>query len=267
MEIPTFETRKELFDFLVKNEETLIAQKKAQIKYADAIPFIYIDDKGEVIKVNNPVTDDIDQLKVRAVINTTNLMDSHLDVHLPGLWTKSLKENKSMMHLQEHRMAFDAIIADGKDLKAYTKSYTWSELGFKFDGDTQALIFDSMVKESRNEFMFNQYKSAHVKNHSVGMHYVKIVMAINDESYGAQFEAWEKYYPKIANKDFADAIGYFWAVKEAKAIEGSAVPRGSNYATPTLDNNLKEPVEATQPEPPEGTQIDFKKELETIKFF
>ena len=60
-------------------------------------------------------------------------------------------------------------------------------------------------------------------------------MAVNDEDYGAEFEAWEKYYPMIANKAEADRAGYFWAVTEATEIEGSAVPLGSNSATPTLE--------------------------------
>ena len=62
-----------------------------------------------------------------------------------------------------------------------------------------------------------------------------------------EFEAWEKYYPMIANKELADSKGYFWAVKEAKMIEESAVPVGSNSITPTLENNMKsEPEKSTQ---------------------
>lgn len=59
-------------------------------------------------------------------------------------------------------------------------------------------------------------------------------MCVNDENYGAEYEAWQKYYPDIANKDFADEYGYCWVIKEAKLIEGSAVVIGSNYATPTI---------------------------------
>ena len=180
-------------------------------------------------------------------------MDSHKDVHLPGLWTKSIKENKMIMHLQEHKMEFDKIIADGSDLKVYVKNYSWKELGYKFEGTTQALIFESTIKADRNIFMFKEYKNSRVKNHSVGMRYVKLILAINDDSQGAEFEAWEKYYPEITNKEAADESGYFWAVKEAKVIEGSAVPMGSNFATPTLE--VKEPLKSTpESEPPKDTQ-------------
>ena len=49
MKIPAFETKKELFDFLVKNKETLIAQKKAEIKKSDGQPYSqsFINEKGE----------------------------------------------------------------------------------------------------------------------------------------------------------------------------------------------------------------------------
>lgn len=245
IEYPHFDERKALYDWLVKNKHTLLAQKKSIFKKADAVPFCTSTSLGKVghtQKANTPIDPGkLDEIKVKAVINTTNLMDSHLDVHVPGLWKKSLQENKWMLHLQEHNMAFDHIISEDEDLKAYTETYTWKELGYsQFKGDTEALVFDSVVKKERNDFMFTQYAKARVKNHSVGMQYVKIVLAINNEDYGAEFEAWEKYFPIVANKDFAEDTGFFWAVKEAKAIEGSAVVRGSNWATPTLENNMKD---------------------------
>jgi len=241
-----FATKKELFDFLVKNKDTLMSQKKAITKYSEPIDFAG-DVSGISIKLDNVnkandfVENPPDNLNVLIVINTSNLLDSCMDCHIPGLWSKSLKENKSIMHLQEHAMKFDKIIADSIDLKAFAKKYTWKELGFNFTGQTEGLTFDSIVKKSRNEFMHTQYANGYVKQHSVGMRYVKLVMCVNDASYGAEFEAWEKYYSQIINPDMADKRGYFWAVTEAKVIEGSAVPLGANYATPTLENNKNQP--------------------------
>jgi hypothetical protein len=165
------------------------------------------------------------------------------------------------MHLQEHQMKFDSIISDGKDLKASAETKTWKELGYKFDGNTQALIFDSTVKRERNKFMHTQYAEGRVKNHSVGMRYVKLSLAINDEEAGSSFDTWEKYIDQVANKEQAIENGYFWAVKEAKIIEGSAVPIGSNQFTPTLENN--EPDKSTQPEAAKALQINELRE--TIK--
>lgn len=188
-------------------------------------------------------------------------MDGHSDVHIPGLWKKSLKENKMLMHLQEHAMKFEKIISDGDNLKAYTKKYNWSELGFSYEGQTEALVFESVIERKRNEFMFNQYANGYVKNHSVGMSYVQMVFCVNDDNYGAEFEAWEKYFPQIANQEAAEDKGYFWAIKEAKVREGSAVPLGSNWATPTLENNKLQPSKDTAKkdnEPSKDTQIDYE---------
>jgi len=166
-------------------------------------------------------------------------MDSHDDVHIPGLWTKSLKENKDIYHDQEHRGEFSSTIADYEDLKAYTQDFTWKELGQKWDGNTQALVFESTVKKDRNEFMFNQYKQARVRQHSVGMRYVKVALALDNKNDVAEYATWEKYIDTIVNKEQVKEQGYFFAVTEAKVIEGSAVKRGSNWVTPTLDNNMK----------------------------
>lgn len=268
MKIPEFNTKKELFKWLVDNKDRIIAAKKAAIKFADAVSFgAFTYEKDQFAdKANKPVKEDVDELKVKAVINTTNLKDSHDDVHIPGLWKKSLKENKDIWHDQEHKHGFDSTISDYEDLKAYTETMTWKELGFKWEGETEALIFESQVKQERNSFMFKQYKDGRVKNHSVGMQYVKLALCVNDTDWKEEKANWDKYINQVANKDEAEALGYFWAVTEAKVIEGSAVKRGSNWTTPTLENNMKsEPVGATPLEPEKSTQLTSEEIINTIK--
>jgi hypothetical protein len=273
MEIPKFQSKKDLFDFLIKNESRIIADKKANMKKADAFNFGFfpVDKDGMTEKANKPVNEDVDEITVRAIINTTNLMDTYDDVHIPGLWNKSLKENKDIWHDQEHRHEFASTIAEGKDLTAYTKTYTWKELGQKWEGETQALVFDSTIsKDGNNPFMFDQYKKGRVKNHSVGMQYVKIDLAVNDKTeYPNAYKVWEKYIDQIANKERAEELGYFFAVTEAKVIEGSAVKRGANWVTPTEDNNVKsEPAQAT-PEEPEKSTLEMTSDeiIKRIKSF
>ena len=271
-----FSTKKEMFSALVENKDVLMAQKKAIKKEVDCgiivTPTIVREKNIEANKEEGEIIDsiNINELKVVVIINTTNFLDKHGDVHMPGLWNKSLSENKMIMHLQEHEMEFDKIIADGEQLKAYTKTYTWAELGYSYQGLTEGLTFESTILRKRNEFMLNQYANGWVKNHSVGMYYVKMDFAINDEDYPNEFEAWNKYYSQIANKEVADERGYFWYVLEAKVIEGSAVPLGSNSATPTLEIGSKsEPLEDTQKniEPEQSTQkgIDYNYLIENLK--
>lgn len=257
-----FQTKEELFKALVDNKKELISIKKSAEKRADAISCGYVDASIN-IDVNKSDTpqeqaNNIDALNVKVVINTTNFLDSHGDVHVNGIWNKSIKDNaeKGFLHLQEHDRDFDKIISD--NAKGYTKSMAWKQLGFSYDGKTEALIFESTIERERNEFMLKQYSKGWVKNHSVGMRYVNIELAINSEDEWNKEEKaiWDEFYPIIANKEVADERGYFWVVKEAKIIEGSAVVMGSNSATPTLENkDLQEPSKDTlENEPSKDTQ-------------
>lgn len=257
-----FQTKEELFKALVDNKKELISIKKSAEKRADAISCGYVDASIN-IDVNKSDTpqeqaNNIDALNVKVVINTTNFLDSHGDVHVNGIWNKSIKDNaeKGFLHLQEHDRDFDKIISD--NAKGYTKSMAWKQLGFSYDGKTEALIFESTIERERNEFMLKQYSKGWVKNHSVGMRYVNIELAINSEAEWNKEEKaiWDEFYPIIANKEVADERGYFWVVKEAKIIEGSAVVMGSNSATPTLENkDLQEPSKDTlENEPSKDTQ-------------
>ena len=244
--IPSFKEDKDLFDFLVKNEDDILYSKKQSYKKADGIGFSPIAMKSFGHKQQS-ISDLMakDEIDVISIINTTKLLDSHTDVHIDGLWDKSLSENTKIKHLQEHQMSFDKIIADKEDLKAYVKNYTWKQLGYDAPGSTQALVFESKVRKDRNPYMFEQYAKGNVDNHSVGMRYVKLLTCINDEDYPVQLENYEKYAPMVANKEALEQAKYFWAVLEAKAIEGSAVPLGSNFVTPTQSiksretNNIK----------------------------
>lgn len=238
--IPEGLQKKELNKFLVDNKNQLIAEKKYNVKWADAIthPGMFISATGEITeKAESAVQDTASQITRQLVINTTNLMDSHDDVHIPGLWKKSLQESKGLYLLQEHLMTFSGIISDS--ITATTKNFAWKALGADYSGQTEALIFNTIIQQKRNPYMFEQYSDGNVKNHSVGMRYVVLELAINDEDYKAEFATWNKYINQIANKQDAEDQGYFFPVLEAKVVEGSAVVKGSNWVTPTLDNNSK----------------------------
>lgn len=262
--LPKFSTEKELFDFLVQHEDTIFSQAKTQIKEADSIgaaPILLKQDFSN--KTQKEVGEELllkDQINVKTVINTTGILDSHDDVHIPKLWDKSLQENKRMLHVQEHKSReFDKIISSGEDLKAYTKNFDWKELGYNFEGKTQALMFDSNVKKERNEYMFNQYAKGYVDNHSVGMYYVKLQTCINHEDYPVQKENFDKYEQYIVNRKALDGRKVFWAVTEAKAIEGSAVPMGSNPFTPTTSTKTHKQYNSRDAE--KQALIDWMKKL------
>lgn len=248
---PIFHTKKEFLNYIKENKTFLVAEKKAKLKYADST--IYNTPVFEKTEQNksflNPENFKGDAIKVKAVINTTNIMDSHSDVHLPGIWNKTVKESKGFYLLQEHQMTFSNIISS--DVKASVEEMNWLDLGYNAVGKSQALVFEASIHKDRNPFMFEQYLKGYVKEHSVGMQYVKIELAVNDggKDFEKEQEMWDKYIGQVINRKEAEEQGYFWAVMEAKAIEGSAVVKGSNQVTPTLEiSENKESANTTQNE-------------------
>lgn len=263
-----FNSQEELFKALKENKQSLVALKKSTEKRADSVSYINSETSKIIAnKEENGTNTEIDKLQVKVVINTTNFIDSHNDLHINGIWNKSVNDNanKGFLHLQEHDRDFDKVISD--NAKGYVESVSWKSLGLPYNGKTEALIFDSVIEKKRNEFMFKQYANGWVKNHSVGMRYVKIDLAINSDAEWDkdEKELWDKYYSVVANKEVADERGYFWVVSEAKIIEGSAVVMGSNSATPTLSvENKTEAEEITSEIKEEPTEVTQKRKLSVI---
>lgn len=256
MNIPEFADKSALIDWLITNKSALIAQKKASIKHADAVSakiYFISDGPKDFETKSETVPSSANKIKVRSIINTTKLLDSHGDVHIDQLWNKSLKETKDNYLVNQHDFSFEGIISD--NVKAFAKQMDWSELGYNYPGKTQALVYDSVIDKNESPFMFEKYRTGKVKQHSVGMRYIKLDLAVNDDRYEKEKAVWDKYYPEIANKETADSQGYFWAVTEAKNIEGSAVVRGSNFATPTtsVQETKDEPDDSTHNEPRKST--------------
>lgn len=264
--IKEFSNQDEQLKWLFDNRHTLADQRKAEGKKSDsfAILSFAVDENGEKLKAENPISPDASTLNIRCIINTTNLFDSHKDVHIPGIWKKSLSETKLFYLCQEHDLSFKGIITD--NVKAYTKKYSWKELGFDMDGETEALVFDAVIEKGRNPFMFEQYLKGYVREHSVRMRYIKEYFCINSDAYPDQKDNWDKYIKYVSNKEDAEAANFFWAVTEAKIIEGSAVVRGSNWATPTMSiteskSEAGDNATLDNNEPPNGTQTDKQEEF------
>ena len=210
------------------------------IKYADAFSFVPVQHSVQVIDgVEKSVALSAkellekDELDVELIINTTNLLDSHGDVHIKGIWDEDLAKGNIRPLLKSHKSDFEFVIAD--EMKAVVKEYDWSELNIPLQGKTQALVFTGKIVKEDNPYMFEQYAKGKVKQHSVGMQYNEYHICVNSEDkyWREEKENWDKYIGFVANKDRAEQKGYFYAVTKAASIEGSAVVRGSNYATPT----------------------------------
>ena len=115
-------------DFIkhLKNEKwRIVAEKKASIKKADAASscIVSLADRRDALKAEAGNRLGADIMQVEAVINTTGLFDSHDDVHIPGLWDKSLANLRLVYLLQEHEREFDHVISD--EIKVSVQEKSW----------------------------------------------------------------------------------------------------------------------------------------------
>jgi hypothetical protein len=259
-----FNQLKELKD----NKNIIIAQKKATIKHADCVVYGSISNSvvtksGAIKSISQDDFNLAEVIKAKIIINTTNILDSHGDVHINGIWKKTVNETKLIYHLQEHEMTFKHVISD--DVIANIEKYKWTEIGQNYLGITEALVFESIIKKERNPFMFEQYIKGYVKQHSVGMQYINLVLCINstDKYFKEEKQNWDKYCPMVVNSQDAIDAQTFWAVTEAKLIEGSAVVLGSNRATPTQSiSNIEPSEDDTQPTDSRYNDTGLKSEIQ-----
>jgi len=248
-----FATKKEEIDYLVKHNKEIIEFKKAVVKHTT--PTTTDKEICSTVKaLSTSKEHDTDNVIKRTVIgNTYNWLDSHGDVHLDGTFGKSISERQNKIwHLHDHEQKITAKV--GNPSKIYEETVQWSDLGIKKAGTTTALMMDSDIRKDYNNLIFQEYKDGNIDQHSVGMYYVKIDFAVNDKDHKAEFKTWNDNIDKIGNREKAEELGYFYAVKEAKLVEISAVLQGSNELTPTIEAKDIEPEQSTQSEPEQSTQ-------------
>jgi hypothetical protein len=267
----TFKTQKELFDYLHTNKTDLLEMKKATRKTHVFTPsLVESDSEASVSKaLTTSSNEDTETMIKRTVIgNTYNWLDSHGDVHVGSTFSKSIGERKNRIwHLHDHEYKLVAKV--GTPEKVYEKAIQWSDLGIDKAGSTTALFMDSKIERSKNSQIFEEYKSGNIDQHSVGMYYVKIDLAMNsdDPDHKEYKKTYDQYIDQIGNKEEAEKLGHFYAVKEAKLIEISAVLDGSNSLTPTLGVKNIEPSSDTQDEPAKATQAVQERSKGSIHFY
>ncbi|MHA2364727.1 MAG: hypothetical protein ACXAC7_12295 [Candidatus Hodarchaeales archaeon] len=260
----SFETKKELFTELIKRESDIISLKKAAIQKSA--------EKGQIASItffdkNN------DQLKavlntkdgyIYPVINTSLYLDSHLDVHGETIWNKTVKEQKERINfVSDHQFTIPNMITWAKDVNVIIRDIPWSAVGKEYTGETKALIFEIEEDKIVNADAKKAIDERRDVECSLKMQYVVIELAIDspDPEFKKNKKLYDKTINKIANKDKAQDIGYYWWVSEAKIIqEGSLVINGSNDATGIIYN---EPSNDTQKhnQPSKDTEQEKKRKF------
>lgn len=223
---------------VISQKSEIMALKKKELKKCATVHVIPIPIKAEQKSSKQFPEDTEDVIYRRLILNTYNYMDSHDDVHVKGIFTKSIKENKgNIPHLHDHIFQLTAKVGKVIDIKEIQMS--WRDLGVDIDGVTTVLAMDSEIRRDFNEKIFYQYKNGEINQHSVGMFYIKIDLAVDEPQEEDEFKTFNEFISQLGNPDKAKEQGYFWVIREAKLLEGSAVIAGSNTITPTLGGENK----------------------------
>lgn len=230
-----FKSKNDLISFIQTNKSDLIKLKKMKMKYTDK-SFSNAYKSSFTPKINV----DSDKIMVKAVINSTNYIDAHDDLHLAPIWNKTVKDNPTTYHLENHKQSFDGILSS-KALNSI-QDFSFKDLGFDSEMNTRGLVSDFILERKNNPLIFDMYANGEVKQHSVGMQYVDIdlIYAFDDDEQSQK--DLEDVLQYAANPEVGKDLGYVFVVKQAKRIEGSAVLFGSNPITPTLEVKNYEPL-------------------------
>lgn len=233
-----FANKRDMFIALKENKDTIVGIKKSAVKFSDPISFTAKD----ISTVKSESSDSTVKIGdfIYPVINTTNYLDSHGDVHLDGIWNKSLTEqNGKVYYIINHELEIGKVISYPKDVTPMVMDMSWKELGLPYEGTTQALVFKARLTDKSNPDALKAIIDKEALENSIRMMYVSMKLCIdsNDEELKEEKKDFYNYLPIIANKEAAIERGYFWGITEAKIFkEGSAVLFGSNDATPILYN-------------------------------
>lgn len=238
-----FCTKPDMYKALKANKTLIIDRKKSETKFTDWLDMRVMAVKGQ--DANKDGENGEVEIKlgdyVFPVINTTNYLDSHGDVHIDGIWDTTIGDQKDKVYyIINHDLEIGKVIAYPQDVQPMVKTLNWTDLGKDYTGTTQALIFKVKLTEDGNEDAIKAIIGKRALQNSIRMRYIRMKLCINDNSqyYKEEYANWLMYIDRVANRDEAEKQGYFWAVLEAAIWkEGSAVLYGSNDVTPILSSS------------------------------
>jgi hypothetical protein len=247
----SFDTKSKLFEALRANKSHIIEMKKAQVlKSCEKETTI----KARLLKpellsgASKELLLDSDYHHI--AVNSTKILDSHEDLHLDGLWSKSVKEQQGKNYLVlDHQLSVFNTVVKKEDIEMFTAVVSFAAIGKAYEGDTEVLVYKFLKSKVLIPSISEWLESGDDIEASVRMQYVKLDLAMDSEE-EADKEAkriFDKYYPIIANKEDFEEIRYFWVISEAKNVrESSLVLAGSNGATGAIESKNIEPPEGTQ---------------------
>ncbi|NQZ74656.1 MAG: hypothetical protein HRT61_00845 [Ekhidna sp.] len=183
----------------------------------------------------------------KIVGNAIGFLDGHDDVSMKGSFTKTVKETgKRVKILRDHGRGIDSIIAVNKGL--FIEDVDIETLGFQVMGKTE--VVGARILPKYDPKIAEMYADGVIDQHSVGIQYVKLDLAVNDPYQEEEYKIWQATIDQVINREEAIERGFYFPIFEQKLKEISAVVFGSNPYTPTMDNKSlasDEPSNDTQP--------------------
>jgi hypothetical protein len=262
-----FASKEELFNSMRENYKDFIAFKKADIQkscFKGAEVTCRLVQPSKLKEANKAL--EVDDNYYYIVVNTTKILDSHDDLHIDGIWNKTVNEQQGQNFLvADHELKIDSVIVRKEHVYMMIAKLPFSALGKSYPGDTEALIYrvpkDKVIHQKAKEWL----ESGDEIQASVRMLYVNILFAMdsNDPADKELKSNYDTYIGQVANKDDFEYIPYFFPIKEAKNVkESSLVVYGSNHVTGnvlTPEPEKSTPVNNKQVRPAEeqATKINF----------
>jgi hypothetical protein len=255
-----YSTKEELFKDLKDNISVIEDQKKAKVYEAYK--------KGQ--SINMKVIDiskfDIEQQKALKLddnyyyvgFNTTRILDGHEDLHIDGLWKKTVQEKQFKNYVvTDHELEVLNTVVRKEYVEIFTAKIPFSLLGKSYTGNTEVLIYKFPKDKVQIPIVKEWLESGDELQGSVRMKYIKFVLCLDSNApEDAEYKKnYEKYFEYIANKDDFEYIPYFYAILEASnEKESSFVLYGSNQVTGQINNKQAEKSLENNEEPSQDTQ-------------
>lgn len=252
-----FQTKEELFKELRESKELIIENKKSIIQKSCEKDASVVCRSLDLLKF----TDQLKGIKIDdnfyyIAVNSTNILDSHDDLHINGIWKKSIKDQQGKNYLvADHELEIHKVIVRKEHIEMFTAKIPFSLIGKPYDGDTEVLIYKVAKDKIKDETVKEWLDSGDAIEGSVRMQYITILFAMdsNAPEDATEKKNYDDYIDTIANKNDFEYIPYFFIIKEAKNVkESSLVVFGSNSSTGLIENkqaekSLEEPIiEITQ---------------------
>jgi hypothetical protein len=263
-----FSTKEELFAELKANKDLIIDAKKSEIyKSCDkgqsivskSLDLLQFSEQNKAIK--------IDDNFYYFAVNSTRILDSHDDLHVDGIWKKSVQEIQGKNYfVEDHELEISKVITRKEHIEIFTAKVPFSLIGKSYQGNTEILVYKIAKNQIKNDKVKEWLESGDSIECSVRMQYVTILLALdsNNPEDATEKKNYDDYVDLIANKSDFEYIPYFFVIKEAKNVkESSLVPFGSNSSTGVIQNKIEkeEPSEDTQDTTEPTIEVTQKNEL------